>query len=147
MFNGEIETCDPGRRQGQMEPIRNHNPRRSDVDTWVKQRRWALFLLLSALVFSLLAFTIAASSQATVFGPKTYTRTSGRPNSFQENFTASNISSSFTLIVKNGDGGENRSSGTRIILNGVEVVGPNDFNHSMDSIRKPVTLLVNNTMT
>jgi len=130
-----------------MEAIKNVNQRRSDIDTWVKRRRWALYLLLSALVFSLLAFTIAASSRATVFGPKTYTRTSGRPNSFQENFTASNISSSFTLIVQNGDGGENRSSGARIILNGVEVVGPNDFNHPMDSIRKSVTLLENNTMT
>ena len=93
-----------------MEAIRYLNQRRSDIDTWVKQRRWALYLLLSALVFSLPALTMAASSQATVFGPKTYTRTAGRPNSFQENFTASNISSSFTLIVQNGDG-------DRVILN------------------------------
>lgn len=130
-----------------MEAIKNLNLRRSDVDTRVKQRRWALYLLLSALVFSLLAFTIAASSQATVFGPKTYIRTSGRPNSFQENFTASNIGSSFTLIVQNGDGGENRINSGRIILNGVEVVGPNDLNQPMDSIRKSVTILENNTMT
>jgi len=129
-----------------MEAIRYLNQRRSDIDTWVKQRRWALYLLLSALVFSLPVLTMAASSQATVFGPKTYTRTSGRPNSFQENFTASNISSSFTLIVQNGDGGENRSRSGRIILNGVEVVGPNDFSQP-DSIRKSVTLLENNTMT
>ena len=130
-----------------MEAITNRNQRRSDVDTWVNQRRWALYLLLSALVFSVLAFTIAASSQATVFGPKTYTRTSGRPNLFQENFTASNISSSFTLIVQNSDGGENRTGRARIILNGVQIVGPNDFNQPMDSIRKSVTLLENNTMT
>lgn len=129
-----------------MKAIRNLNQRRSNVDTWVKQRRWALYLLLSGLVFSLPASTIAASNQAIVFGPKTYTRTSGRPNSFQENFTASNISSSFTLIVQNGDG-ENRSNGVRIMLNGVEVLGPNDFNQPMDSIRKSVTLLENNTMT
>lgn len=130
-----------------METIRNLNQRRSDVDIWVQQRRWAFYLLLSALVFSLPASTIAASSQATVFGPKTYTRTSGRPNSFQENFTASNISSSFTLIVQNGDGGENRTHNARIILNGVEVVGPNDFNQSMDSIQKPVAVLESNTLT
>lgn len=130
-----------------MEAIRNLNQRRSNVDTRVKQRRWALYRLLSALVFSLLAFTIAASSQATVFGPKTYTRTSGPPNSFQENFTASNISSSFTLIVQNGDSGENRSNSARIILNGVEVVGPDDLNPPMDSIRKSVTLVENNTIT
>lgn len=130
-----------------MEALRNLNQRRSDFNTGMKQRRWALYLLLSALVFSLVAFTTAASSQAIVFGPKTYTRTSGRPNSFQENFTASNISSSFTLIVQNGAGGENRSRGGRIILNGVEVVGPNDFNQPMDPIRKSVTLLENNTMT
>jgi 6-phosphogluconolactonase len=130
-----------------MEAIRNLNQRRSEVDTSVKQRRWALYLLLSILVFSLPASTIAASSQATVFGPKTYTRTAGRPNSFQENFTASNISSSFTLIVQNGDGGENRIKSGRIILNGVEIVGPSDFNQPMDSIRKSVTVLENNTMT
>src|ERR1041384_5509073 len=110
-----------------MEAIRNLDQRRSDVRTWVKQRRWALYLLFSALVFSLPASTIAAPSQAIVFGPKTYTRTSGRPISFQEKFAATNVGSSFTLIVQNGDG-ENRSNGVRIILNGVEVLGPNDFN-------------------
>ena len=130
-----------------MEAIRNLSQRRSDVDTRVKKRRWALCLLLSALVFSLLAFTITASGQATVFGPKTYTRTAGRPNSFHENFTASNVGSSFTLIVQNGDGGENRSNSARIILNGVEVVRPGDLNQAADSIRKPVTLLENNTLT
>lgn len=130
-----------------MRAIRNLNQRRSDIDTWVKQRRWAFYLLVSALVFSLPSFTVAASSQATVFGPKTYTRTSGRPNSFQENFTASNISSSFTLIVQNGDGGENRSNSGRIVLNGVEVLGPNDLNQPLDSIQKSVTLLENNTLT
>lgn len=125
----------------------NLNQRTSDIDTWVKQRRWAFYLLVSALVFSLPSLAIAASSQATVFGPKTYTRTAGRPNSFQENFTASNISSSFTLIVQNGDGGENRSTGGRIVLNGVEVLGPHDFNQPLDSIQKSVTLLENNTIT
>ena len=128
-----------------MKAIRNLHQRRSKVDTWVKQRRWARYLLLSALVFSLPAFTIATPNQATVFGPKTYTRTSGRPNLFQENFTASNTSSSFTLIVQNGDNGENRSNSGRIILNGVEVVGPGDF--KVDSIRKPLTLLGTNTLT
>lgn len=130
-----------------MEAIKNFKHRRSDVDTWVKQRRLALYLLLSALVFSVLAFNNAAFGQATVFGPKTYIRTPGRANSFQENFTASNISSSFTLIVQNGDSGENRTKGGRIILNGVEVLGPNDFNQPVDSIRKSVTLVENNTMT
>jgi len=129
-----------------MKAITNPNQCRSDVDNWIKRRRWTRYLLLSALVFSLPALTLAAASQATVFGPKTYTRTAGRPNSFQENFTASNISSSFTLIVQNGDGGENRTNGGRIILNGVEVVGPNDFNQ-LDSIRKSVTLLASNTIT
>ena len=130
-----------------MEPTTNLNQRMSNANTSVTQGRWAHYLLLSALVFSLLAFTITASGQATVFGPKTYTRTAGRPNSFQENFTASNISSSFTLIVQNGDSGENRSNSARIILNGVEVVGPNDLNPAGDSIRKAVTLLANNTIT
>ena len=130
-----------------MEAITNLNQRRSDIDTWLKQRRWALYLLLSALVFPLLASTTAAASQATVFGPTTYTRTSGRPNSFQENFTASNLNSSFTLIVQNGDGGENRINSGTIILNGVQVVGPNEFNQSTDSIRKSVTILENNTIT
>ncbi|HXQ69789.1 MAG TPA: beta-propeller fold lactonase family protein [Pyrinomonadaceae bacterium] len=130
-----------------METIRNLNQRRSGDGTRVKQTRWALYLLLSTLLFSLPASTNAASNQATIFGPKTYTRTTGRPNSFQENFTATNISSSFTLIVQNGDGGENRINSARIILNGVEVVGPSDLNPPMDSIRIPVTVLENNTMT
>ncbi len=135
-----------------MEAMRSLKQRKfADAHAEVTKRRWIRYLVLGALTVSFMAFSLAVSGQATVFGPKTYTRTSGTPNTFQESFSVSNINSSFTLIVQNGDSSGGRiidaiSSG-RIILNGVEVVRPNDFNQQVELIQRTVTLRENNTLT
>src|ERR1044071_559803 len=114
----------------------------SNAQAKAKQRGWIRYLLaLSALVASFLAFTFAVSGQATVFGPKTYTRTSGPPDTFQEGFSVSDINSSFTLVVQNGDAsGSRRVSSGEIVLNGAQVVRQSDFNQQAGLIQKTVML-------
>ena len=120
----------------------------ADAQTKVMNKRLTRYLLvLCVLVASFMVFTFAVSGQATVFGPKTYTRTSGSPNTFQDSFSVSNINSSFTLVVQNGDaGGAKRVSSGDVSLNGVQVVGDNDFNQQAGLIRKTVSLRASNTL-
>ena len=104
-------------------------------------------ILASAVVISFAAFTLSVSGQATVFGPKTYTRTAGPPNIFQESFTVSNTTGSFTLVVQNGDaGGGRRVSSGDISLNGVQVVRESEFNQQVGLIQKTVSLQQSNTL-
>src|SRR5262245_26554978 len=97
-----------------------HFVRKLSLSVRLRNRR-AENWLISALWLTLLLFVIASvSGQTTVFGPKTYTRTSGPPNNFTDNFSVSNLNGVFTLVVVNGDanGGHRVSSG-EIKLNGV----------------------------
>ncbi len=114
----------------------------------VMKRRSIRYLLLSCmLVASFIAFTFGVSGQGAIFGPRTYTRTPGPLDIFQENFSVSNLNSGFTLLVQNGDASGNlRVSGAEISLNGVTVVGEKEFKQPGRLIQKPVSLLENNTL-
>ena len=65
-----------------------------------------------------------------IFGPKQYLRTTGPPNQYTDTFTVpASIGAPFKLHTVNGGaaGGHQVSSAT-IIVNGVPLVGPDDFN-------------------
>lgn len=119
-----------------------------NANSRVKEIRWIHYVVgLVALAGFLISWTLPASGQAIVFGPKTYARTAGSPNIFVESFNVANTNSSFTLIVQNGDAdGNHRVSSGEVLLNGVEVVKQNDFNQQVDLIQKTVTLQENNTL-
>lgn len=97
------------------------------------------------LATSFLAFSSVASGQTRVFGPKTYTRTLGPSNTFQETFNTSPLQGTFTLIVENGDSsGKRRVGGGSIQLNGEEVV--HDLNEQIGHIEKEVAIQSTNSM-
>src|SRR5260370_37050298 len=48
--------------------------------------------------------TTTISAQPLVFGPKTYTRNTGKPDPISNIFCARNPNIPFVLLVKNGDG-------------------------------------------
>jgi hypothetical protein len=83
------------------------------------------------------------------FGPKTYTRGTGAPVTVTDNFSVLNPSTQFTLHIMNG-GLTNSStelvSSSVILINGVQVVGPNDFNQNVSVLDVPVTLQTSNTI-
>ena len=109
-------------------------------------KRWIRYLVPCAVIVFFLVFSFAVSSENTVFGPKTYTRTSGPFNVFQENFNIADINTSFTVIVQNGDVAGGRLSSAKIVLNGTEIIKPSDFNQQVQEIRKTVVLRENNTL-
>jgi len=82
-----------------------------------------------------------------VFGPRHYIRETGKPVVHQDNFPSA-PGEDLLLRVRNGgaiDKATQVSSAT-ILLNGVQVVGPEDFNKEVEWIEKPVNLQSTNTI-
>lgn len=90
------------------------------------------------------------AAEMTRLGPKQYIRTSGSPDIFTDSFTA--IPGEGMLIVKNGaiDGSDRITdaiSSASIFLNGVKILGTNDFNQNVYLLQAPVDLGENNSIT
>jgi hypothetical protein len=82
----------------------------------------------------------------TLFGPKTYLRDTGKPGIVTDTFTVSPRDSNFHLLVQNGADKKTRVSSATIRVNGVQVLGPSDFNKQVDLLDKPISLLSSNNV-
>lgn len=114
---------------------------------------WAASGLI-ALLLILPSFSLAASQSRSLSGPEKFVRTSGATTVYSRTFTVpSYVIGPHQLHIDNGNpSGTNRvaiedavSSG-RVILNGVEVVSPNEFSKTTATIDKTVTLAAGNTL-
>jgi len=107
------------------------------------------------------------AGDCTIFGPKTFERGKGKPVTDKVSFTSRETGSGFTLLVRNGDRDRdlekdrhkdrNRFRGWErddrhsvssavITLNGVEIIGPYDFNRRTETIERKVTLKTKNIL-
>jgi hypothetical protein len=116
------------------------------------KRSSELLLVLAVYCFCVMLPVPVAEAQVAantpVFGPQTYTRTTGAPNEYTTTFTAPPwIVSPFNLHIVNGDAsGKNRISSATIALNGVQIAGPSDFNQNVATIDRSATLQATNTL-
>ncbi len=117
--------------------------------------RWFTFLLGGVLVLAGLGYwgfgnrvaLSQVSSDVTVFGPKTYIRTTGTPQSVLDSFAVSDNTADFTLVVQNGkEDGTQRVTSAVILLNDQLILGPADFKKKVDVIRQAVSLQAENTL-
>src|SRR5882762_3015656 len=98
------------------------------------------------------AAALDAGAQVTpstpIFGPTTYTRTTGAPNQYTTTFTLPAwIVNPYDLHIVNGSPtGSDRISSATIALNGVQIAGPSDFNQNVATIDRSVTLQATNTL-
>jgi hypothetical protein len=91
--------------------------------------------------------SVRADGMAPIFGPKSYARTTGKPNSFTDVFQNCEPLGQYNLVVQNGNpGGSNRASAASIMVNGAAVVLPSDFNQSISTIIKPLILARKNVI-
>jgi hypothetical protein len=105
------------------------------------KQTYLLLSLVSALMVR------AAGGQEVLFGPKQYTRTTGKPVTYSDGFNFAGEHSEGKLTVANGNvGGENRVSSATIILNGRQLFGPSDFNQKVGSLEAFVPLEDVNTL-
>ncbi len=99
---------------------------------------------LSLIIILVMCFLLAgkysfANEGKVVFGPQTYIRTTGAPNTFSGSFDVCDPTGTFTITVNNGDAdGSNRISSGTISINGFTVVQQKDFNQNVATIVKPV---------
>ena len=103
-----------------------------------------LLFLITLASISLLAetgFPQAGTTPQTriVFGPEAFTRTSGATDIFNRSFSVpSYVTGPYNLNIINGqpDGSkriEDSISSGSVSVNGVEIVGPSDFNQTVDA--------------
>src|SRR5579859_3575654 len=116
------------------------------------RHRSALLLVRAALAigaFLLAGATSARAGSFTAFGPQDYTRATGAPVTVTTNFSVLNPNTQYTLKVFNGGLQDTQTelvSSGFVTLNGVEVVGPNNFNQNVAEVDVPVTLQGSNTL-
>lgn len=83
------------------------------------------------------------------FGPQNYTRGTGAPVTVTNSFSILNPNTQYTLKAFNGglqdDQTELVSSGF-VLINGVQVLGPSNFNQNVTEVDVPVTLQTSNTI-
>jgi hypothetical protein len=83
------------------------------------------------------------------FGPQTYVRGAGSPAPVTNTFSLLNPTTQYTLHIVNGGLGDTTTelaSGSVITINGVQVVGPNNFNKNVTVLDVPLTLQFSNTI-
>jgi hypothetical protein len=81
-----------------------------------------------------------------VFGPQQFTRMTGAPQTFAAPFSHCGTEPCQIVVVNGNPDGSNRVSSASVFLNGVEVVGPADFNQQVGMIIKPVNLVSQNQL-
>ena len=114
-------------------------------------RSWFRGLFVALLAFITVSLTSPAITSASdvVFGPVTCQRGPGAPTVFDYSFTAPPSSQGYIFKVYNGgleDTTYEQVSSSTITLNGVPIIGPNNFNQKVAYIEAPVALQAHNTL-
>ena len=102
----------------------------------------SLLLLIVAIIFC------AEASNISIFGPKRYDRTTGKSNTYQDNFVLKQgAKAPFTLTLTNGaSNGSNRVSSGTVTLNGVVIIKQSDLSQQVGSLQRVVSVNANNTI-
>src|SRR5215471_11333235 len=83
------------------------------------------------------------------FGPKNYVRGTGAPVTVTDSFTLLNPAAQYTLKAFNGGLQDNQTelvSSSVVTLNGVQVIGPQNFGQGVAEIDIPITPQAVNTI-
>lgn len=109
---------------------------------------------LTSLLLILPSLCLAASQSRDLIGPEKFIRATGATTIYTRTFTVpSYVAGPYRLHIDNGNplgtervAIEDAVSAARVILNGVEVVSPNEFSKTTATIDKTVTLASGNTL-
>ena len=111
-------------------------------------RRASAVVLGVALLIGLSLAAPSWTAADTVFGPKSFVRTTGSPNVFTESFVVvCKADRQFFLRVENGPDGNVKIASATVALNGAEIVHEDDFNQQVGLIERSVGLQALNTLT
>src|SRR5258708_4893472 len=108
---------------------------------------WQMSIVL--LAFLAMGDVPAAAGTFTPFGHQNYVRGTGAPVTVTNSFTVLNPSTQYTLQAFNGGLQNDQSefvSSTVVTINGVQVLGPNNFNQNIQKVDVPVVLQTSNSI-
>src|SRR4030065_2797685 len=111
----------------------------------MRRNKWFFIPLAFVLITMILWSPNLVLSATTIYGPKKFVRSTGRPVVVTENFSAPSATT-YNLIVFNGDKGKNRVSSATVKINGIEILRESDFNQQVDRIECSVSLLLSNSI-
>lgn len=106
-------------------------------------------IVLAIGAFLAAAIIPAKAGTFTAFGPQDYTRGTGDPVTVTTNFSVLNPNTQYTLKAFNGGLQDNLTelvSSGFVTVNGVQVLGPSNFNQNVTEVDVPVTLQASNTI-
>ena len=108
------------------------------------KRIWMMLIIFLAFFSGL-----SLADSVTIFGPKTYTRSSGPPHIYEEIFDAA--TGTGVLRIQNGQTGKkgknkNAVTSARIFLNNDEIFGPSDFKGKILDLEASVNLAAENNL-
>jgi len=92
-------------------------------------------------------YPLESDNYEIVFGPQTFTRARGAPQTFIETFEHCGTAPCRVVVTNGREDGTGRLSSASIVLNGEQVVGPSDFNQKVHKIVKPAILAEDNELT
>src|SRR5258707_3826224 len=126
----------------------------SDLVLPNKAPRYGSALLLCRAALAIGAFLLVGTTSAragtfTAFGPQDFTRGTGAPVTVTTSFSVRNPNTQYTLKVFNGGLQDTQTelvSSGFVTVNGVQVVGPSNFNQNVAEVDVPVTLQGSNTI-
>lgn len=108
---------------------------------------WQMSIVL--LAFLAVGGVPAAAGTFTPFGPQNYVRGTGAPVTETGTFTVLNPATQYTLKAFNGGLQNDQTelvSSTVVTVNGVQVLGPSNFNQNVQEVDVPVVLQSSNTI-
>jgi hypothetical protein len=117
-----------------------------------KKTKMVSICLLSSFVLSCaVLFGISSAGEFTVFGPQNYLRETGAPVVVSHNFSLTSTHPPYTLKVYNGGLQDNASIGeyvssSEIRVNGVLLLGPQNFNQNVPYVEVPTDLQWDNVI-
>jgi Tol biopolymer transport system component len=100
-------------------------------------------------VFLIAGTAWATAGTFTAFGPQSYQRGTGAPVTVTTTFSVLNPNTQYTLRAFNGglqDSQTELVSSGFVTVNGVQVIGPNNFGQQVSEVDVPVTLQSSNTL-
>lgn len=102
--------------------------------------RITVYFICMIVFMSVLGVTASHAADQPLFGPKTYTRTQGKPVAVIDAFSGCASGNSGVLRLVNGADKATRVSSAIVFLNGARVIGEHDLNRNVPSLERTVAL-------